>query len=157
MFSKPFAQLKLMSLAAVFMAAPALSDVSHGQGEADDQSGTPPITRTVRVEAYDTMRYSPDSLRVSVGDTIRFMVTNTGEVRHEFSIGTPEDLRSHANMMMTKSHEDARGGESGAMELMPGESKELVWTFSSSKPIQIACLYPGHYQAGMLMAVEIQA
>ena len=103
------------------------------------------------------MRYSPDSLRVSVGDTIRFIVTNAGKVRHEFSIGTPEDLRSHANMMMTKSHEDAGRGESGSMDLMPGESKELVWTFSNSQPIQIACLYPGHYQAGMLMAVEIQA
>lgn len=156
MVAKPLTELlRFMTLASVFMAGPAISDVGHAQSNADNRSVRPPITRTVRVEARDAMRYSPDSLRVAVGDTIRFVVTNAGAIPHEFSLGTPEDLRRHARMMMTKKHEDTEGGGSGSMDLMPGETKELVWTFSSSKPTQIACLYPGHYQAGMLMTVEI--
>jgi len=34
--------------------------------------------------------------------------------------------------------------------LAPGESGELIWTFSGDAELEFACNMPGHYQAGMV-------
>ena len=39
--------------------------------------------------------------------------------------------------------------------LEPNQSGELIWNFENALNIEIACNVPGHYQAGMIAAVDI--
>jgi hypothetical protein len=47
----------------------------------------------------DAMRFEPDRLDVRQGETVRFVVRNTGKVMHEFVIGTAQELAKHAALM----------------------------------------------------------
>ena len=51
------------------------------------------------MQALDSMRYAPEKLTVKSGQTVRFIVTNAGKLKHEFAIGDAEEQRQHAEMM----------------------------------------------------------
>jgi uncharacterized cupredoxin-like copper-binding protein len=102
--------------------------------------------RTVRVEARD-VAFDVKQIRVRSGETIRFLVTNTGEAPHEFAIGSPEEQEEHRAMMRDKPemvHEDAN-----VVTVQPGETKELVWRFGADAPLEFSCNLPGHAEQGM--------
>ncbi len=79
----------------------------HGSHEHAGQSsptGAPAsaadVSKTIRVTMLDTMRYEfGDFLDIQADEVVRFVVTNKGKVRHEFSIGNAEEQREHAKMM----------------------------------------------------------
>ncbi len=105
------------------------------------------ITRTIRIDMTDTMRFTPDSITVQEGDTVRFVVKNKGRMLHEMVIGTPAELAKHAAMM-------ARfpGMEHDAPYMThvgPGKTGEIVWHFNRAGSFEFACLIAGHYEAGM--------
>jgi len=56
-------------------------------------------TKTVEMKMDDTMRFTPDEIRVKVGDVIKFTHTNTGKLLHEMVLGTQASLDEHAEMM----------------------------------------------------------
>ena len=56
-------------------------------------------TRTVRITMADNMRFSPSMLTVKQGETIKFIVSNRGTIRHEMVIGTLQELQDHAALM----------------------------------------------------------
>ena len=110
--------------------------------------------RTVEVLATDDMRFSPGKLEVRLGETVKFVVRNGGKLKHEFTIGDRASQRAHALMMKKMpgmKHED----EPEAVALEPGETKTLVWKFDKkpAAPLEFACHEPGHYEAGMKIAV----
>lgn len=114
------------------------------------------VTRTVKVEASDEMRFKHEPLTIKRGETIRFVVTNTGKQKHEFSIGDLKSQKAHAQMMLDMPdmvHEN----DPTALTLKPGETGELIWKFS--KPVKggvvLACQVPGHFGAGMKSTVNI--
>lgn len=111
------------------------------------------VTRTIRVQALDTMRYAPEKLTVKAGQTVRFIATNAGRIKHEFVIGDAEEQRQHAEMM--KKMPDMKHDEGNALTLEPGETKELVWQFGKAWKVEIACHVPGHYEAGMRAIVTV--
>jgi uncharacterized cupredoxin-like copper-binding protein len=141
----------------VFAANPAGAAGLHGQSEKSAMSFGMPgkaseVTRTVKVEAGD-MAFHLKALRIGEGETIRFVVTNTDEIDHDFTIGPAAMQAKHrAEMMemmgdggaMAKMHEDAN-----AVYLKPGETKELIWTFGNVAELEYACNVPGHYESGM--------
>ena len=49
--------------------------------------------KTIEVSMADTMRFSPEQLTVSAGDVVKFVVTNEGELNHEFVLGTKDSLQ----------------------------------------------------------------
>lgn len=114
------------------------------------------ITRVVRVEASDQMRFVHDKLDIQRNETIQFVVTNTGLIRHEFSIEDKASQQAHAEMM--KAMPGMVHNDPNAVTLEPGETKTLIWKFD--KPfrgnIEFACHEPGHYEAGMLSAAAVQ-
>src|SRR5258706_12896030 len=62
-----------------------------GKVEATDfgQEGNPKkVTRTVKVDMADTMRFTPADVSVKRGETIRFVVHNDGKLLHEMVLGT---------------------------------------------------------------------
>jgi len=61
-------------------------------------------------------------------------------------IGSRDELLEHA-MVMT--HGGMREDTSRAIRVIPGQTKELVFTFGPATDLGFACLVPGHYPAGM--------
>ncbi|MFZ1181488.1 MAG: cupredoxin family protein [Herbaspirillum sp.] len=111
------------------------------------------VVRTIKVDMNDNMRFSPDSIEVKTGDTIRFVVTNSGRIRHEMVFGTDAQLKSHYAAMLKNpgmKHTDAN-----QISLAPGKSGDLIWQFSQAGTISFACLEPGHYDAGMKGSVNV--
>lgn len=130
---------------------------SHGDGaaanigEAGDEAQA---TRTVEVDMRDTMRFSPGSLTVRRGDTVRFVVTNSGKVRHEMMLGTSATLAEHAKMMQQMP--GMAHAEPNAVTVDPGQRKTLVWHFTQAGTVDFACLEPGHYEAGMKGVINVR-
>jgi uncharacterized cupredoxin-like copper-binding protein len=126
-------------------------------GHAVSRAGQPGkasrVTRRIRMQALDTMRYAPEKLTVKSGQTVRFIVTDAGKLKHEFAIGDAEEQRQHAEMM--KEMPDMKHDEGNAVSLEPGQTKELIWRFAKPGNVEIACHIPGHYEAGMHAIVAV--
>src|ERR1700682_6398754 len=56
-------------------------------------------TRTIAIDMADTMRFTPAEVKVKQGDTVKFVVSNSGKTMHEMVIGTEDELRKHAELM----------------------------------------------------------
>ena len=109
--------------------------------------------RTIRVLMLDTMRVSPDRIDVRLNETVRFTATNTGQVMHEFVIGTKKKNEEHAKLMMK--FPDMEHDEPYMAHVPPGETGEIVWTFNRAGEFEFACLIAGHYQAGMFGKISV--
>lgn len=119
------------------------------------------VGRSVNVHMDDSMRFMPDRLEVQAGETVRFVVHNGGAVPHEFVLGTDKEIAEHAELMRqlaaqpAADHAHQHGGGGAALSVKPGEMGELVVTFAQAGPVQIACLVPGHYEAGMVGRIDV--
>jgi uncharacterized cupredoxin-like copper-binding protein len=119
------------------------------------QPGNPSeVSRTVTVSMSDTMRFTPDRIDARKGETIRFVLQNEGQLRHELVLGEPEALRRHAAMMQMMP--DMLHSGPNMVSLAPGEHGELVWKFTRTGMVTFACLQSGHLEAGMRGAVAVQ-
>lgn len=86
------------------------------------------------------------------GTHYHFVVTNQGHTEHEFMI-MPSSIGEINGMSMDKM------ALASVSDVDPGESKILDYTFPTSvagtRP-EFACHEPGHYGAGMKLAVNVQ-
>jgi uncharacterized cupredoxin-like copper-binding protein len=105
------------------------------------------VTRTIEIDMNDQMRFSPDLIKVNKGDVIRFVHTNSGQLMHEFVLGTPESLAQHAEMM--KKFPGMEHSEPYMAHVPPGKKGEIIWKFTKSGEFGFGCLIPGHFDAGM--------
>lgn len=130
----------------------------HGHGAEISAAGQPgslkKVSRTIKISALDTMRYDKEIMQARPGETVRFVVTNAGKIKHEFAIGTREEQLEHAEMMA--SMPDMQHEEGNAINLEPGETKELIWQFGTAGAVEIACHLPGHFEAGMKARVNVK-
>ncbi len=104
-------------------------------------------TRTIEVVMGDNMRFEPESIDIRQGETVRFAVRNSGNIKHEMVLGTMTELKKHAALMAKfpeMEHEDPN-----AVTVEPGKIGEFAWTFTKSGTFDFACLVPGHFEAGM--------
>jgi putative spermidine/putrescine transport system substrate-binding protein len=119
------------------------------------QPGDPhQVSRTIAVTMSDNMRFTPDRIEARKGETIRFVLQNEGQLRHELVLGEPEALRRHAAMM--RMMPDMLHSGPNMASLAPGERGELIWKFTRSGTVTFACLQIGHMEAGMRGAVAVQ-
>ena len=105
------------------------------------------VTRTIEIEMSDAMAFSPSEISVKQGDVIKFVHKNTGQLMHEFVLGTPSTLDEHAEMM--KKFPNMEHEEPYMAHVAPGEEGEITWKFSQAGEFSFGCLIPGHYDAGM--------
>lgn len=122
------------------------------------------VTRSVNVHMDDTMRFMPDKVDVQAGETIRFVVHNGGDVPHEFVLGSEQDIAAHAELMRQLASQPAgaadhahQHGGGAALSVKPGDMGEMVVTFAEAGTLQMACLVPGHYEAGMRGSIAVTA
>ena len=145
------------ALLAVSLAAQASG--SHAGGHAHDgpSIGEPgqadKVSRTVTIDMQDNMRFVPATVAVKQGETIRFVVRNTGAVAHELVLGNIKDLKAHAKAM--QKFPDMEHDEPNMLGLAPGAQGELLWHFTSAMTVDFACLRPGHYEAGMKGKIQV--
>jgi uncharacterized cupredoxin-like copper-binding protein len=118
------------------------------------QPGDPArVTRTVEVKMSDAMRYTPASIKVRKGETIRFLVKNEGRIKHELVLGTLAELREHAQLM--RKFPEMEHDDPNAVSVEPGQTGELVWQFNKAGSFDFACLVPGHFEAGMRGTIAV--
>lgn len=132
-----------------------MGSVDGQPGQADE------VSRTITVNANDQMRFQfSDQGPIKAGDTIRFVVTNTGQLAHEFVLARAAEHQTHGQMMaqvgQTMDRSMQHHSMPNALSLAPGEQKTLIWRFEQSGPLEAACNLPGHYQAGMVQPLDIQ-
>lgn len=147
-------------LAFALLSAPVLAAPGHsgGHGSGHDhydghaaalgEPGDPKAkARTVNIIMSDEMRFSPETVSVKRGETIRFVVKNAGQLRHEMTLGTMEELVEHAAVM--EKHPDMEHDDPNAVTVEPGQSKTILWKFTRAGSFDFGCLVPGHMPAGM--------
>jgi uncharacterized cupredoxin-like copper-binding protein len=92
----------------------------------------------------------PQRTSFRVGETYIFAVGNQGAAVHEFVIEPAgkddEPLKAEVN---------GKEQESEVEDIAPGETGELEWTFTEPGRYQFACHVPGHYEAGMVIEVDV--
>jgi uncharacterized cupredoxin-like copper-binding protein len=111
--------------------------------------------RTMQIDMADTMRFTPASITVKQGETVRFVVRNRGQVMHEMVLGTDEALRGHAEMM--RKHPGMEHDEPYMTHVAPGKRGEILWQFTQPGEFKFACLIPGHFEAGMVGTIKVVA
>jgi uncharacterized cupredoxin-like copper-binding protein len=108
-------------------------------------AAAPPAERTVDVTIHFS-HFDLASLQVSPGETVRFVVTNTDPIDHEFLVGDAEMQQIHE-----AGTEASHGARPGEISVPAGETVETTFTFPDrlAPGWEFACHLPGHYAYGM--------
>jgi len=112
------------------------------------------VSRTVKIDMADTMRYTPAEITVKRGETVRFEAVNSGKVMHEIVFGTMKELKEHAQLM--KKHPGMEHNEPHMAHVAPGKTERVVWQFTRPGEFYYACLIGGHFEAGMVGKVTVK-
>ena len=128
------------------------------------------VSRTIEIKMYDNY-YEPNLITVKKGETIKFVITNLGEMVHEYNIGTKEMHIKHQPEMqklidheiisfdkidkkkmkeMSKKDHSLAHSHSNSVMLEPQTKGEIIWKFSKDIELEMACNIPGHYESGMV-------
>lgn len=80
---------RIATLAGMAMLPAIAANAGEGHDKEFGHPGqTAEVDRTIRVEARD-IDFGHDEIKVRAGETVRFVVSNTGKMQHEFTIGPP--------------------------------------------------------------------
>ena len=155
---------------AMILAGTALLVGGHGQHpragsvavavSSDVATPTPVPNATVQVVMTDQLRFRPSRIEVGHGTTVALVVTNAGRLRHELVIGDDATQAEHELHMrqMDRSpamHAMHMDGHPGVVEVPPGETRTLVYTFGGRGNLLFGCHVAGHYDAGMRGSIAI--
>lgn len=118
-------------------------------------SPSPAASASTRIEVAltDSMAIELDTKTFLVGVPVTFVITNTGAADHEFYLGDEAAQVAHEAEMMANggmSHDDPEG-----IAVAPGETRELVHTFTKAGMTLAACHVAGHYAAGMMTQLTV--
>ena len=133
------------------------------------------VIRTIEIKMYDNY-FEPSTIIITKGETIKFVISNNGELVHEFNIATKEmHIKHQPEMMkmveneilfpdkidmekmkeMAKKDHSMAHSHSNSVLLEPNEIGELIWKFSTNANLEAACNVPGHYEVGMVADIKI--
>ncbi|HEY0337092.1 MAG TPA: plastocyanin, partial [Burkholderiales bacterium] len=74
-------------------------NASSSEGSFGREGDSRRVKRVIRVDMSDAMRFFPDQIKVKRGETVRFVVRNSGKLPHEMVLGTMDGLKTHAALM----------------------------------------------------------
>jgi uncharacterized cupredoxin-like copper-binding protein len=113
-------------------------------------------TRTVEIRTDDSMAFDPAQVEVDPGEVVSFVITNDGDVTHEFVLGDEATQDEHA-AEMDAGEGHSHGGPNVA-EVPAGETTEITWRFpETATTVLYGCHEPGHYEAGMVGEIRVGA
>jgi len=142
----------------------AADDHAENDGAENDQATN--ADRTIEILMTE-FAFDVDPVDVAAGETIEFVVTNAGVVPHEFRLSNGHRIEEHL-ASGHDDHDDSEGesdddghheGGDVVLLLAAGDTSSIVVTFPDDTSIltEVACLLPGHYEAGMLADVHYTA
>ena len=143
----------LLTVASAAAFAAGSHATSHDEATIGEPGHAARVSRTVNVDMTDTMRFTPADITVKQGETVRFVVRNKGQIKHELVLGTRQELKEHYDMMTKMPgmvHSDDK-----TVSVAPGYAGEIIWRFTEVGQVDFACLQPGHYDAGMKGLVTV--
>ena len=148
----------LTRLVVIWLALAASGAIAHGNERPEKAYGKPgdrgKASRTVEIAMSDEMRFTPASITARKGETIRFVVNNSGKLKHEMVLGSIKELKEHAALML-KSPE-MEHADPNQISVDPGKTGELIWQFTNAGTFDFACLQPGHFEAGMRGRIAVK-
>lgn len=150
--------MKSLMLATAISLFPALAMAAgtHDGGHGEHAMGAPAAEEAEAVTTVEismretdegTMIFAPSELSFPAGQTVRLVITNDGELEHEFVMDTAAANAEHKDLMARfpeMEHDDPN-----AIRLQPGETGQILWAFDKTGEFEFACLIPGHYESGM--------
>jgi uncharacterized cupredoxin-like copper-binding protein len=160
--------MSLLALAPLAGLAPRLA-IAHGENHGSGAAAGPVVKeqkpwgiaaeakearRSIEIRMTDNMRFTPNHIDVREGDIVRLRAVNRGKVMHEIVIGTPDELKAHAEVM--KKHPDMEHEEPYMAHVSPGRRGDIVWHFNRPGDFEFACLIPGHFEAGMVGTIRVK-
>lgn len=126
----------------------------------DGGDGDEAASRTIEIDMVD-IAFEPSTVEVEAGETVRFVFSNEGEAVHEGFVGDEQAQEEHDAERSGEGGDEEEmggmdhGGDEEAVVVEPGEEGELTYTFEEPGRIQIGCHQPGHYEAGMVVDVDV--
>ena len=133
------------------------------------------VKRTIEIKMYDNY-FELNEIIIKKGETIKFIVSNYGELVHEFNIATkemhikhqPEMMKMVENQIlladkidkkkmkeMAKKDHSMAHSHSNSVLLEPNKIGEIIWKFNTDTKLEVACNVPGHYEVGMIADIKI--
>lgn len=115
-----------------------------------------PVATRLAVTLSDALTITPSAMTVPHGVAVTFVVTNTGTVLHEFTLGSAEEQAAHEAEMQANGGMTMVADEPMAIGVQPGQTKELTVTFATPGSIIAGCHVAGHYAAGMHATLAVE-
>ena len=131
--------------------APIAANSTTGNGE-----------RIIKVTMTE-MAFSPSTVALKAGETVKFEFFNAGVVSHEAVFGDEADQQAHAREMAAMASGGSMGsgghgdGEAAPIVVAPGATGDATYTAESAGELLIGCHQPGHWEAGMKASLEVSA
>ena len=166
--------LRALSVSTVFVSLAVTSLAAHAHGNEDHVKAAGPVKleqkdwgiaaeaktgntapRVIAISMTDAMRFTPNLIQVKLGETVKFVIKNEGQMLHEFVLGSKAELDEHAALMLK--FPGMEHDEPYMAHVPAGKTGEIVWTFNRAGDFDFACLIAGHYQAGMVGQVKVSA
>jgi uncharacterized cupredoxin-like copper-binding protein len=147
------------AMTAVALGGPGGAGHSHGHASfsAGEPGNAKRPARTVQVtmqEGDGKMLFVPERVEIKRGEQIRFVLTNSGELEHEFVLATTEENLKHAEQM--KKNPEMEHDDPNAKRVAPKKKSEIVWRFTKAGQFEYGCLIPGHREAGMTGTITVK-
>jgi P-type Cu+ transporter len=153
----------LAAIAALALAVGASALILTGRGTAAGMAMPPagagpakPPDRTIAITATDGLRFVPGTITVRSGETVAFVVTNTGRLPHEFVIGTAAVQDRHEREMASGMHMTMGDEAAFSLDVPAGRTGTLVYTFRTPGALLYGCHVPGHYPGGMRGTITVK-
>jgi uncharacterized cupredoxin-like copper-binding protein len=115
-------------------------------GQTGSSAGTKTVPRIAPIAMTDALKFDPSTVAAAPGETVSFVIMNTGTVTHEFQVGPAGAVA--ANKVDGKSVIEVA-------DINGGHVVELTYTFPATGAYAFACHVTGHYEAGMKGTVTL--
>jgi uncharacterized cupredoxin-like copper-binding protein len=140
-------------------AFPAIADPGHGHsqfsaGEPGNPKAPARIVQITMREGDGKMVFIPNRVEIRRGEQIRFMISNNGDLAHEFILATTAENLKHAEAM--KKNPEMEHDDPNSKTVEPKKKSEIVWKFTKAGEFEYGCLIPGHREAGMIGTVVVK-
>jgi uncharacterized cupredoxin-like copper-binding protein len=130
-------------------------DYTQAEDSAFGKAADPKKTkRIIRIEMSDKLRFVPDKITLKKGAAVKFVIKNTGKIKHEFVLGTLDELKEHSALM--KKFPGMEHDEPSMADVAPGKTAEITWKFTHAGEFYYGCLVPGHFEGGMVGKVIVK-
>jgi uncharacterized cupredoxin-like copper-binding protein len=108
--------------------------------------GTTRVPRIAPITMTDALKFDPSTVPAAPGETVSFVLINSGAAMHEFQVGPETGVAA-----------DKVDGKTVVEipEIDGDQIAELTYTFPATGAFAFACHLPGHYEAGMKGTVDL--